>query len=140
MNTLPDQIVAQAFALSSARGADLLTTMRGDNPRSLVTDDEPPAARPEMRAFLDTIVLARAIELLQPDCRAALSVVYAERKATEPSTNLDGQPGNAQPITTNCEKPLLEIHDSLKASAHVETTVPQWVSEREHAAAGDRRR
>jgi len=141
MKTLPDQIVAEAFALSSARGADLLARlgdfnvwrgdlamMRGDNPRALVTDGEPTASQPRMRNFLDTLILARAIELLQPECRAALSAAYAERKPTESSSNLD------------CEKRLLEIYDSLKASAQDETTVPQWISEREHAAAGNRRR
>jgi len=143
MTTLPDQIVAEAFALSSARGADLLArlgdfqvwrgdlaTMRGDNPRPHTTEDEPPVARPEMRAFLDTLVLARAIELLQPDCRATLSAVYAERKAA-------GSPAATQPILTNCEKRLLEIYDSLKSTAQDETMVPEWVSEREHAAVGN---
>lgn len=141
MKPLPDRIAANAFALSSARGAELLAhlgdfnvwlgdlaTMRDDDPRTVVTEDEPTAAQLRMRDFLETLVLARAIELLQPDCRAALSVVYSERKLTESPRDLD------------CEKRLLEIYDSLKASEQDETTVPQWLSEREHALWGHGRR
>ncbi len=92
--------------------------------------------------FLDTILLARAIERLQPICRVTLGAVYAERKDTATlAADLDTDPAYAQKILTNCERRLLEIYDSLIESATDTTAMPQWVSEREQAAAaGGRRR
>lgn len=153
MKRLPESAVAEAFALSNARGAELLVrlgafrvwrgdlaTMRGDDPRIPAADDESEAP-PTAPVFLDTIVLARAIEQLQPICRATLGSVYAERK--DPATlaaDLDTDPAYAQKILTNCERRLLEIYDSLIESATDTAAIPQWVSEREAAAAGGRRR
>lgn len=154
MKTLAGQIVAEAFALSTARGADLLAqlgsfrvwqgdlaAMRRDNPRAPMPNDEPEVV-PAMRVFFDTLILARAIELLQPVCRAALAAVYAEHQDTASlAADLDTDPADAQRILTNCEQRLVEIYDSLaKESPHDAATVPQWVSEREHAAAGGSRR
>jgi len=153
MKTLPEKIVSEAFALSNSRGAELLArlgefnvwngdlaTMRGDSPRASDTPEEPVSTRRTIGVFLDTLLLARAIELLPPVCRAALSAVHAERKGKASlATELDTQPTDAQRITANCEKRLLEIYDSLTTSAANEGTVPQWVSEREHAAVGGSR-
>lgn len=150
MKKLPEGVVAEAFALSDARGADLLAqlggfnvwqgdlaTMRGDNPRGPASDDAPEASRP-IEAFLDALVLARAIERLQPVCRAALAAVYAEHK--DPATlavDLDTDAAHAQRIVSNCEQRLLEIYDEL---AKESATVPQWVSELEHTGVGGNRR
>jgi len=154
MRTLPEHTVAEAFALSSARGADLLArlgsfrvwhgdlaTMRGDDPRGPMSNDRPEAARP-MTVFLDTLVLARAIERLSPVCRAALAAVYAEHKdAASLAADLDTEPAHAERIMSNCEQRLLEIYDALaKDSPGDPATVPEWVSELEHAAAGGSRR
>lgn len=154
MKRLPESAVAEAFALSNARGAELLArlgafrvwhgdlaTMRRDDPRTSASDDasEGPATS---TVFLDTILLARAIERLQPICRVTLGAVYAERKDTATlAADLDTDPAYAQKILTNCERRLLEIYDSLIESATDTTAMPQWVSEREQAAAaGGRRR
>ena len=151
MKTLPENIVAEAFALSSARGADLLArlgsfkvwqgdlaTMRGDHPREPAPDGEPESAQP-IPGFVDALVLARAIERLQPVCRAALAAVYAGHKdAGSLAADLDTDAAYAEKIMSNCEQRLLEIYHSLAKDS---ATVPQWVSEREHAAvSGGRRR
>lgn len=154
MKRLPDSAVAEAFALSNARGADLLArlgafrvwhgdlaTMRRDDPRTSDSDHIPDVpATPSL--FLDTIVLARAIELLQPICRATLASVYAERKDPAAlAADLDTDAAYAQKILTNCEQRLLEIYDSLIESTTDTAAIPQWVSKREQAAAaGGRRR
>jgi hypothetical protein len=156
MKTLPYKIVAEAFALSNSRGAELLArlgeydvwrgdlaTMRLDSPRASESSD---TSEGQVRTqqttvvFLDTLLLARAIELLPPICRAALAAVYADRQDIAAlATELDTQPADAQRITANCEKRLLETYDSLTTSAVDEGTVPHWVSEREHAAVGGNR-
>lgn len=155
METLPEQIVAEAFALSNARGADLLVrlgtfrvwqgdlaTMRGDDPRGSNASDEAEEAASARDVLLDTLVLAKAIELLQPICRAALAAVYVERKdSSSLAADLDTEPAYAQRIMTNCEQRLLEIYDSLAKSSPADAaTIPEWVLEREHAAAGGSRR
>jgi hypothetical protein len=114
--------------------------MRRDDPRAPIGDE--PEVMPPMRGFFDTLVLARAIELLPPVCRAALSAVYAEHKdPASLAADLDTDPAYARKFVTNCEQRLFEIYDALATvSPHDEATVPQWVSEREHAAAGSSRR
>jgi DNA-directed RNA polymerase specialized sigma24 family protein len=126
---LAEDVVAEAFALSGARGADLLArlgdfgvwrgdlaTMRGDSPRGPASDGTPEAARP-MATFLDALVLARAIEGLQPLCRAALTAVYAEQKdSASLAADLDTDAAQAQRIVSNCEQRLLEIYDDPAGS------------------------
>lgn len=150
MKTLPEKVVSEAFALSNSRGANLLArlgefnvwrgdlaTMRGDSPRISDTSEEVTGSERTISLFLDTLLLARAIELLPPVCRAALSAVYAERKnITSLATELDGNPADAERLTANCERRLMEAYEMLTASARGQGTVPQWVSEREHAAVG----
>jgi len=127
MTTLPPETVAEAFALSSARGADLLVrlgafnvwrgdlaTMRGDDPRATVETPEPEPEEDRMNRLFDTLTLARAIELLQPVCRAALATVYVEHKdAASLAADLDTDARSAQSIVTRCEARLLEIYHSL---------------------------
>jgi hypothetical protein len=153
MKQLPRSAVTEAFALSNARGAELLArlgtyrvwrgdlaTMRNDNPRMTAPADES-GAPSETGVLLDTIVLARAIELLQPVCRAALWSVYAEQKDSAAlAADLETDPAYAQRILTRCEQRLLEIYDSLSEDATETATMPQWVSEREKAAAAAGRR
>jgi hypothetical protein len=155
MKTFPEKRIAEAFALSTARGADLLArlgsfkvwqgdlaTMRGDDPRQETHPNNVEAA-PMTTVFVDTLVLARAIELLPPICRAALSDVYAEHKDTASvAADLDTEPASAQRIMMNCERRLIEIFASLENTSRDDAAaVPQWVSEREQAAAsGGRRR
>jgi hypothetical protein len=142
MKKLPEQLVSEAFALSNARGADLLArlggfnvwrgdlaTMRGDHPRGPAPDEAPEASRPT-EAFLDALVLARAIERLQPACRAALAAVYAEHR----------DPASLAADLSDCEQRLLEIYDALaKEPAGESPALPQWVSELEHAGTGGSR-
>jgi hypothetical protein len=127
MTTLPEHVLAEAFALSNARGADLLArlgsfnvwrgdlaTMRDDNPRAPMPSSEPEDARP-MRVSADALVLAEAIERLQPRCRAALAAVYVDHK--DPSAvaaALDTEPADAQRIKAGCEQRLREIYDALE--------------------------
>lgn len=155
MKTLSEQVIADAFALSNARGAELLArlgsfdvwrgdlaTMRGDDPRTpdgYGENDEPTV---KDRALGDTLMLARAIEDLPPICRAALAAVYADRR--DPSSlaaDLDTEPADAQRIITSCEQRLQALYEAIANRLPAETaTVPEWVSEREHAAAGGNRR
>ena len=153
MKTLPDKLVAEAFALSNARGAELLArlgefdvwrgdlaSMRGDEPRQPEADEQQDSP-PTLRIFLDTLVLARAIELLQPVCRAALAATYAETKdPASLAAELDTSTEYAQRMVATCERRLLEIYDALTTSEQDQTRMPEWVSEREHAAAGGSRR
>jgi hypothetical protein len=112
MRTLPPETVAEAFALSNSRGAELLArlghfnvwrgdlaTMRGDNPQAARSQESTPTPS------VDGLLLVRAIELLPPSCRAALSAAYAEQ----------GKPQDGQRIAS-CEKQLLDIYDSLAAA------------------------
>jgi hypothetical protein len=155
MKRLPEGELVEAFALSSARGAELLERLGGFNVWSgdlaAMRNDEPHVRRdvnaeetPELEAYnlVDTLVLARAIEILQPICRAALSSIYAHRSGTgSVATELDTSPENAERLVTNCEKRLLEIYESLVQSSGDSRAVPNWVSEREHVAvSGIRRR
>ena len=153
MKRLPESAVAEAFALSNARGAELLArlgafrvwhgdlaTMRGDHPRTSASEPVSDVLAAST-VVPDTIVLARAIELLQPVCRAALLSVYAERKDSAAlAADLDTDPAYAQKILTKCEQRLLEIYDSLIESTTDTAAIPHWVSEREQAAAGGGRR
>lgn len=126
MERLPERQLVEAFELSSARGAELLERLGGFNvwngDLAAMRADEPQAPRDEnaetptqeSRNLVDTLMLARAIELLQPICRAALSSVYAHRAgAGAVATELDTSPENAKRLVTNCEKRLLEIYESL---------------------------
>jgi len=154
MDRLPERELAEAFALSNARGAELLERLgdfnvwKGD--LAAMRDDEPRVPRDvhtekmpeqESRNLVDTLVLARAIELLQPICRAALSSVYAHRAgAGSVAAELDTSPENAERMVTNCEKRLLQIYETLIPGTGESRAVPNWVSEREHAAVGGTRR
>jgi len=150
MKKLPAEVVAEAFALSGARGADLLarladfgvwrgdlSAMRGDDPHEPMPAEAHDATRP-IGDFFDALLLAGAIERLQPVCRAALAAVYAERKDTAAlAADLDTDSAHASRIVSNCEQHLLEIYDSL---AKESASVPRWVSELEHAGVGGNRR
>jgi hypothetical protein len=156
MEKLPGPIVAEAFALSRSRGADLLvrlgdfdvwrgdlSEMRGDSPRSLQTPADTSAAPTNTTFFFDTLIMARALELLQPVCRAALSALYLDHKDAQPlADDLDTWPEQAEKLIANCEKRLLEAYVALKA-AGTNAPTPEWAVERELAAAassGQRRR
>jgi len=126
MMRLPKGVVAEAFALSSARGADLLARlgefnvwrgdlaqMRGDEPRLAKLEENTESSVPR-----DALVLAHAIELLQPACRAALSAVYAKNGDADSLANeLDTDPENSHRIVSNCEEQLQDIYDSLSETA-----------------------
>jgi len=155
MKRIPDEAVAEAFALSRARGAELLvrlgdfdvwrgdlTLMRSDSSRREQPDDEAARATTEGRLFADSLVLARAIELLPPVCRAALSAAYASgEEATSSAGELDTDPAHVERILADCRERLGEIYETLACdTTHGEVTIPEWVAEREHASAGDSRR
>src|SRR6185369_3455319 len=117
-----------------------LAAMRDDEPR--VPRDVHTEKMPEQesRNLVDTLTLARAIELLQPICRAALSSVYVHQAgAGAVATELDTSPENAERMVTTCEKRLLQIYESLVETSDESRVVPDWVSEREHVVAGGTR-
>jgi len=152
MKRLSERQLIEAFALSSARGAELLerlgdfnvwtgdlAAMRNDEPRA-AADAEEKLPEPESCNLVDVLLLARAIELLQPICRAALSSVYARHAgAGSVATELDTSPENAERMVTTCEKRLLQIYESLVETSDESRAVPDWVSEREHVAVGGTR-
>lgn len=155
MKALPEQMIADAFVLSQARGADLLVhlgafnvwrgdlaTMRGDNPRAAEATTQTEAVAAPNHALAETLLLARAIEVLPGICRAALSAVYADRKKPASlAVDLDTEPADAQRIVSNCEQRLFDIYQSLANRTPADAaTVPEWMSEREHAAGGSNRR
>jgi hypothetical protein len=139
--------IADAFALSHARGADLLvaiagahvwrgdlSAMRDDVPHREDSDEE--HAPPQDEA-IDTLLLARAVEMLPPDCRSALTDAYAKRNSI-PAGQMIRDGGIEGVSVTRCEERLTEILASLRASDAMEQ-VPRWVLARENAAIGGHR-
>jgi hypothetical protein len=117
MNTLSADAIAEAFALSNARGADLLlhlgnfgvwrgdlAAMRGDDPRATDVKTESGTA-PSGADFQETFLLAKALDLLTPECRSVLTAAYAEQRSGS----------TADRVTRGCERRLLEIYESLLA-------------------------
>jgi DNA-directed RNA polymerase specialized sigma24 family protein len=158
MKTLPPKALAEAFALSGARGADLLArlgafrvwdgdlaTMRGDDPYVEAPggdagSDDPQQEQDGIAELVDTVRLARAIELLNPIHRTALAGVYLEHKdAAALAADLDTDSASAASFVVRCEQRLAEIYDSLSGTPGAEVTVPQWVSDRDHAGGSPRR-
>jgi hypothetical protein len=147
MERLSRSEIADAFALSEARGADLLVAlaganvwrgnlpaMRGDEPGSEERDDEQGETNPRA---LDTLLLARAIEILPPPCRSALATTYAKREDIRASQMIrDG--GAEGTKVMECVERLHEIFSSLRTSDAMEQ-VPSWVFERENAPNGGHR-
>jgi len=76
--------------------------MRGDMPRA--SGQEPVRELPNSDAMTDALLMARAIELVQPTCRAALAAAYDSPEDA----------GNADVL--DCRKQLLDIYVSLRAS------------------------
>ncbi len=114
MHTLSSDVIAEAFALSNAKGADLLAelgrfevwrgdlaAMRGDDPRGAESAAD---SRTALRgaAFQEAVMLAKAIELLTADCRSTLAAAYANR-----ASRADDR------VIHDCERRLLEIYESL---------------------------
>ncbi|MGN6184666.1 MAG: hypothetical protein ACTHQM_13540 [Thermoanaerobaculia bacterium] len=129
MNTISGQTVAEAFALNTARGADLLlelgkydvwfgdlATMRGDDPRNYSIRDTPrTSAGPT--ALHEALRVARAIELLPAECRDVLRTIYVEHE-----TRTALAPPEQQRVS-RCEERLLEIYESLDRESS-----PEWMS------------
>jgi hypothetical protein len=108
--------------------------MRDDSPRREDADEDD--AEPEPGA-MDSLLLARAVEMLPPDCRSALRYAYAKSNAT-PSVQMirDGGIDGAQ--VAKCEERLTQIFSSLQASDATEQ-VPRWVLARENGPVGGHR-
>lgn len=135
--TLSEELIRQAFALSRARGAGLLsllgefdvwhgdlTEMRGDSLTAdkAATRDEPKA--PISNDLADILLIARAIEVLDDSCRMALSNVYELNKGADSSD---------QERLTACKRRLAEISSEIESHASG-PAIPDWIAEREHAA------
>jgi hypothetical protein len=131
-----EDVITEAFALSRARGAALLArlgdfnvwqgdlaAMRRDSPPA--DPGRAPSKREPVAPLSETLLMARAIELLQPDCRTVLSRLYGG------ADDAGGKPSND--TAANCRNRLLEIYMSLQSRSG-ELTTPEWVAEREHAA------
>jgi hypothetical protein len=142
-----EELIRQAFALSHARGADLLlllgnfdvwhgdlAEMRGDSPRA----EQAASAHPVItnRSHLaDVLLMSRAIEALDADCRTALMTLYGARDgspdaAPDRETNHDSS--NHQRVST-CRSRLVAAYAELQKQTTGPAT-PEWVAEREHAA------
>lgn len=144
MSKLSAQTIADAFALSTARGADLLaqlgdfgvwrgdlSAMRGDEPRDPAQTETD--AVPTTSNFSDTLLVVRALELLQPACREALRAAHIDhRQPASSAAVVDTDPEHAQRIAA-CEERLVEIYESLVKDSPAEMTSVR-------AASGSRRR
>jgi hypothetical protein len=131
--TFSDELIRQAFALSRARGAGLLSLlgefdvwhgnlaeMRDDSATMDVTRNEPTATT--SKALADVLLVARAIEILDDRCRTALSNAYELGEGAPERERL-----------TACKRRLAEISAELESHA-AGPAIPDWVAEREHAA------
>lgn len=108
--------------------------MRDDDPRREDSDEE--NAPPE-RETIDTLLLARAVEMLPPDCRSALADAYAKRN-TIASGQMIRDGGIAGINVARCEERLTEIFSSLQTSDAMDQ-VPRWVLARENGVIGGHR-
>jgi hypothetical protein len=114
---MSEDVITEAFAFSRARGAALLARlgdfnvwrgdlaeMRGDSPRA--KPGHAPPKREPVAPLSETLLMARAIELLQPDCRAVLSRLYA-------GADENGGKGSDD-TAAHCKSRLFEIYASLQ--------------------------
>src|SRR5947209_4348475 len=115
MKELPTSVVAEAFALSRERGADLLVRlgdfdvwrgdlneMRGDSPATSQTVPDMNPSSATTNFFVDTLIMSRALELLQPVCRAALAALYLDDKDSAGlARDLDTGKEHAERLITN---------------------------------------
>jgi hypothetical protein len=146
MDRLSGSEIAGAFALSEARGADLLVALAGSNVwrgnLSAMRGDEPHSENRDEQGELnndviDTLLLARAIEILPPGCRSALATTYAKREDIRASQVIRDS-GFEGAKVMECVERLHEIFSSLHTSDPMEQ-VPSWVFERENTADGGHR-
>lgn len=139
-----ESAIAEALAFSNARGADLLVrlgefdvwrgdlaTMRGDEPRSPVDDGETEAREPSTPRRPNVLVLARAIEELEPACRELLSRIYALHH----DRNAMSRP--AHRLVGDCEKRLFAAYESLMRDVPATVTA---IANRESSEQSPRRR
>lgn len=142
---VPEEVIRQAFALSHARGAALLSLlgdfkvwrgdlaeMRGDSPRTETIESGHPAVS-NGSALADVLLMSRAIELLDADCRTALSGAYgiAEASPSAVASRKTMDTAERQRVSA-CKRRLVELYAKLHATTG--SVVPEWVAEREHAA------
>lgn len=107
--------------------------MRDDDPRSEEADVVDRAPNEDV---LDTLLLARALELLAEPCHSALATAYAKRY--EISSHQIIRDGGSDDVTRKCEERLRDIAASLRAS-DTDEQVPKWVFARENGANGGHR-
>ena len=111
-----------------------LSAMRDDVPHREDGDDENAEPQPEA---IDTLLLARAVEMLPPNCRSALADSYAKRNPS-PMGQMIRDGGIEGVKLARCEEQLTEIFSSLRTSDAMEQ-VPRWVLDRENGAIGGQR-
>jgi len=144
-----DEVIRQAFRLSSARGAELLAllgdfdvwrgdlaAMREDSPRIEQTAARADAPS-DTRLLVSVLLMARAIEILDAECRTSLAKIYDRHDRISANSTSDSVATDAA-----CRGRLIEIYTALQTHAAGAGT-PEWISEREHAApasSGSRRR
>src|SRR5215212_3664307 len=117
MDAVAERLIAEAFGLSRARGPDLLVRLgdfdvwRGDLAemrRDGGQDSSLAAAAVEgdpHKRLSHTLVMARAVELLDARCREKLAAAYQEGSAgTEP-----GATHSSDPAVLACRKRLMQI-------------------------------
>ena len=103
-----DELIQEAFALSEARGAALLSALGNYNvwhgDLAEMRDDSPRVRRTEQIAatsarFADVVLLSRTLGLLDPDCKAALSA--------------NGRGMNRE-RAIGCKRRLIELYSELQ--------------------------
>ena len=142
-----EDLIRQAFALSHARGADLLlllgnfdvwhgdlAEMRGDSPRVEQAASSPPVGT-NRTDLADVLLMSRAIEALDADCRTVLMPLYGVRDGSPnaaPGREANHDSSNHQRVSTCRSRLVAAYGELLKHTAGPAT--PEWVAEREHAA------
>ena len=149
---IPEEVIRQAFALSQARGAMLLSLlgdfdvwrgdlaeMRGDSPR---TEEKNRPEQPTVAngsTLTDVLLMSRAIEILDIDCRTALSKVYEIAQGI-PGNKPSGEMDTAERERASaCKHRLVELYAQLQKQT-TGSAAPEWVAEREHAVIASRGR
>jgi hypothetical protein len=143
-----EEVIRQAFALSRARGGALLSLlgdfkvwrgdlaeMRDDFPRTAQADHATQATATDRSDLADVLLMSRAIEILDSDCRTELSKAYELGGGMPTAASNRDANSNApdRERVTACKSRLIGLYAELQTHA-TGPAIPAWVAEREHAA------
>lgn len=141
---IPEEVIRQAFALSQARGVQLLSLlgsfdvwrgdlaeMRDDSPR---TEEKNGPEQPTVAnggTLAEVLLMSRAIEILDSDCRTALSKAYEVAQGM-PDNKPSREDTAERERASACKRRLVELYAQLQQQT-TGSSPPAWVAEREHA-------